>query len=99
MACSERSLSERTVLAHPNDHDLFVLDTDASLDGIGAVLSQLQNGHERIVCCASRLLTPAERVYDTTRRELLAIVVFCRRFQHYLTGAMFVLRTDHSALR
>ena len=86
-------------LAHPNSTDLFILDTDASLDGIGGVLSQVQDGRERIICCASRVLTPAERNYDTTRRELLAVVTFCLRFKHYLYGAMFVLRTDHSALR
>jgi len=87
------------LLAHPNDNDLFILDTDASLEGIGAVLSQVQQGKERVVCCGSRVLTPAERNYDTTRRELLAIVYFVNRFRHYLYGAQFVLRTDHAALR
>ena len=86
-------------LIHPNPTDLFVLDTDASLEGIGGVLSQIQSGVERIICCASRILSPAERNYDTTRRELLAVVTFCERFSHYLCGAMFVLRTDHAALR
>ena len=87
------------ILAHPTPIDLFVLDTDASNDGIGGVLSQIQNGEERVICCGSRILTPAERNYDTTRRELLAVVYFCKRYKYYLVGNMFVLRTDHSALR
>lgn len=87
------------ILAHPNATDTFILDTDASLDGIGGVLGQIQEGVERVVCCGSRILTPAERNYDTTRRELLAIVFFCKHFRHYLYGAPFALRTDHAALR
>lgn len=87
------------ILAHPNAVDTFVLDTDASLDGIGGVLGQIQGGIERVISCGSRILTPAERNYDTTRRELLAIVFFCKHFRHYLYGAPFALRTDHAALR
>ena len=87
------------VLGHPSDSDIFVLDTDASDEGIGGVLAQIQNGTERVISCGSRLLTPAERNYDVTRRELLAVVFFCRHFRYFLYGAPFALRTDHNALR
>ena len=82
------------ILAHPssNDRDIFVLDTDASLDGMGGVLSQIQDGRERAICFASRIFTKAERNYDVTRRELLAVVVFTNRFRHFLYGRPFILR-------
>jgi hypothetical protein len=86
------------ILAMPNDMDEFVLDTDASLCAIGAVLGQRQNGVERVIAYGSRRLKNAESNYCTTRRELLAIVHFIRYFRCYLLGRRFVVRTDHAAL-
>jgi len=55
----------------------FVLDTDASNTGIGAVLSQTQGGEEKVIAYFSRSLTKAERRYCVTRKELLALVTRC----------------------
>jgi hypothetical protein len=44
------ALCAAPVLAYPTRDDPFILDTDASNDGIGAVLSQKQNGVERVIC-------------------------------------------------
>ncbi|CAG2252031.1 unnamed protein product [Mytilus edulis] len=85
-------------LAYPNTQDLFILDTDASDIAIGAVLSQLQDGQEKVICYASHVLMKPQRKYCTTRKELLAVVKFCRHFRHYLLGRRFVLRTDHNSL-
>ena len=61
---------------------LFILDTDASDIGIGAVLSQADDsGRERVVAYASRVLTKSERRYCVTRRELLAVVTFVKQFR------------------
>ena len=49
------------------------VDTDASYEGLGAVLSQVQEGEERVVAYFSRCLRGAERNYCVTRLELLAI--------------------------
>ena len=91
-------LTTAPILAFPNETDKFVLDTDASAFGIGGVLSQVQNGEERVIAYGSRVLNKAERNYCVTRRELLAIVDFVKMFHHYLVGAQFLLRTDHAAL-
>ena len=61
-------------LAYPNSEDTFILDTDASDHCIGAELSQVQNGHERLISFASKVLTAEQRKYCTTRKEILAII-------------------------
>ena len=87
------------ILGYPTIKDPFVLDTDASLNGVGAFLSQMQNGQERALSHYSHRLSKAERNYCITRRELLAIVKAIRRFHLYLYGRSFTFRTDHAALR
>ena len=91
-------LTSAPILAFPNETDKFILDTDASAFGIGGVLSQVQDGEERVIAYGSRVLSKAERNYCVTRRELLAIVDFVKMFHHYLVGSKFLLRTDHAAL-
>ena len=101
----KQTLVSDNVMAYPNDDGMFILDTDASATGIGAVLSQLQWDEtsqkevERPVAFASRTLTRTQRRYCTTRRELLAVVCFVRHFRHFLLGRKFLIRTDHSSLR
>ena len=92
-------LTTTPLLAYPDFDRPFILDTDASAVGIGAVLSQIDNtGQERVVAYGSRVLSKAERQYCVTRRELLAVVTFIRQFKPYLTGRRFQLRTDHGSL-
>jgi transposase InsO family protein len=86
------------ILAYPNPADEYTLDTDASNDGLGAVLSQHQNGEEKVIAYWSKTLSPAERNYCVTRRELLAVIEACKHFRPYLYGRKFKLRTDHASL-
>ena len=88
-----------SILAFPDYCKPFVLDTDASHTGIGAVLSQLQkDGSEWVIAYASRVLTRPERRYCVTRKELLAVVTFVQHFRSYLLGRAFQLRSDHGSL-
>ena len=98
-ATLKQKLLTSPVLAYPDPQVEFILDTDASAYGIGAVLSQVQDGQERVIAYGSRSLTKEERRYCVTRKELLAIVYFLKYFRHYLYGRKFTVRTDHGALR
>ncbi len=94
------ALVSSAVLSYPdpNPASTFILDTDASDRGLGAELLQVQDGKERVISYGSRVLTPAQRRYCTTRKELLAIITFTRQYRHYLLGRHFKVRTDHSSL-
>lgn len=61
-------------MAYPlNDDGQLILDTDASAYAIGAVLSQVQNGREKVISYSSRALNKSERNYWITDKELLAL--------------------------
>ena len=77
----------------------FILDTDASGEGLGTVLSQSVDGQERVVAYASKTLSKTERRYCATRRELFAVVWAAQHFRPYLYGCGFLFRSDHSALQ
>jgi hypothetical protein len=74
-------------------------DTDASNNGIGAVLSQVQGGEERVIEYYSKMLSNPERNYCVTRKKLLVIVNAGGHFHKYLYGQHFKIRTDHAALK
>ena len=92
-------LTSSPILAYPRMEGRFILDTDASDVGMGAVLSQIQDGHERVIAYASSTLNKHERRYCVTRKEMLALVRFVKHFRPYLYGQDFLIRIDHSSLR
>lgn len=94
----KRTLSSAPILSYPRPEGKFILDTDASNCGIGGVLSQMQDGHERVIGYFSKTLSKPERNYCVTRRELLAVVKSVEHFHKYLYGRKFLLRTDHASL-
>ena len=73
----------------------FVLQTDASSLGIGAVLEQ----DGKVVAYASRVLTKAEKSYSVIQQECLAIVYTLKQLRQYLLGCPFTLQTDHAPLQ
>jgi hypothetical protein len=86
------------VLAKPDWDAPFLVATDASAVGVGAVLFQGSREEPRYVVCASRALSPSERNYSATKKELLGIMFALRKLRYYLAGRRFELFTDHKAL-
>ncbi|GFW34934.1 retrovirus-related Pol polyprotein from transposon 297 [Trichonephila clavipes] len=94
----KEALTSSPILIYPQPDKPFILDTDASNESVGAVLSQEIDGQERVVAYWSKYLSKPERNYCVTRKELLAIVKAIEHFHHYLYGQKFLLRTDHASL-
>ena len=95
----KQALSSAPILGYPMAEGQYILDTDASNFAVGGVLSQVQDGEERVIAYGSKSLKKAERNYCVTRRELLAIVVFLEKYKHYVGGQRVKVRTDHGSLR
>lgn len=79
----------------------FILQTDASDEGIGAVLLQARTDEPTKVAPVlyiSRRLRPAERNYATVEKEALAAYWAIKKLEVYLYGRQFTLRTDHRPL-
>lgn len=72
----------------------FILQTEASGVGVGAVLSQGENGNQPIAYFSKKLL-PKEKAYSTLKKKCLAIVLAVKHFKAYLLGQPFVIQTDH----
>jgi len=90
------------LLAYSDYNAPFVVHTDASQDGLGAVLYQEQNGSTRVIAYASRTLTPSERNYHmhSGKLELLALKwAMTEQFRDYLYYAPeCVVYTDNNPL-
>ena len=94
----KEQLTTAPVLAFPRQDLPYILDTDASGIALGCVLSQEQEGIERVIAYHSRTFSREERRYCVTRRELLAIVEALKHYHHYVYGTPTTVRTDHGAL-
>ncbi|GFR22593.1 retrovirus-related Pol polyprotein from transposon 17.6, partial [Trichonephila clavata] len=92
------ALTSSPILVYPDPEKQFILDTDASHESVGAVLSQEINGQEHVIAYWSKCLSKPERNYCVTRKELLAIVKAVENFHSYFYGRKFLLRTDHASL-
>lgn len=91
-------LASPPILQLPNFTKTFVLRTDASNRGVGAILMQYCDGVLHPVAYASRKLCKAEQNYSAIEKECLAIVWAIRKFDLYLFGRAFVIQTDHRPL-
>ena len=88
-----------SIVAHPDFEKPFILYTDASGEGIGAVLHQKDDqGKECIIAYASRALNQHEKNYSITEKKCLAIVWDIEKFQQYLGIKPFSIIIDHVAL-
>ena len=92
-------LTTSPITAFPDFSQAFRLYTDASTAGLGAILAQVREDKERIICCTSRALNKAEKSYPATKLECLAIVWAVAKFRPYLMAMPFEVYTDHYALQ
>ena len=96
-------LTSMPVLGYPDFNHLFELEMDASLQGLGAVLSQRdETGTSHVIAFASRSLQPSEQSmhnYSSAKLELLALKwAVTKKFRDYLLGSKFTVYTDNNPL-
>ena len=91
-------LSSDILLTFPDFSLPFMVGTDASKYGIGAILYQQVGSQTKYISFPARALHSGEKNYGATKRELLAIIYALQTFNNYLFGVHFTLNTDHHAL-
>lgn len=88
------------ILSCPDYSKPFMVHTDASDYGIGAVLTQSLDGVEKVIAYMSKSLSKQERNYSATEREALAVLTAIDHWRCYLeNGLKFTVFTDHSSLK
>ena len=95
----KKAISSAPVCCLPIPGKPFVLRTDASEIGMGAILFQEHEDGLRPVSCASKKFNSAERNYATIEKECYALVWGVQKFAVYLYGVQFVVQTDHAPLK
>ena len=96
----KEKITTAPVLVFPDFNKPFFLETDASKQGLGAVLSQKQDdGHYHPIAFGSRTLTPSEQNYHSSKLEFLALKwSVTKHFKEYLDYAPFTVHTDNNPL-
>ena len=95
----KKLLCSRPILWSPDFSKEFILQIDASDYGVGAVLSQYDEGIDHPVAYYRRKLLAKEQRYSTIEKECLAIKLAVHAFRVYLLGRKFTIQTDHRALK
>lgn len=92
------ALINAPMLALPDYTLPFAVHCDASNVGVGAMLTQTQNGVEKVIAYFSAKLTPTQQRYFTTEKECLAVILALENFKKYFDGTHVVVYTDHASL-
>lgn len=95
----KQKISSYPVLYNPDFEKEFILQTDSSDRGIGAVLIQEVDGERHPILYMSKKLLAREQAYSTVEKECLAIVKSVTSLREYLYGTRFVVESDHYPLQ
>ena len=96
----KQKFAERPIRAFPDysSPNPFQLSVDFSAENLGAILTQEQDGQEKLIAVAGRKTTNYEKNYHSTKGELAAVIYGLRKFEHILRFKKFILYTDNSSI-
>lgn len=94
----KESLISAPILCNPDYNHPFTLQTDASDTAIAAVLTQVLDGHERVIAYFSQKLSTQQQRYHAAEKEGLAVLKAIEKFRGYIEGSRFTVLTDASAV-
>lgn len=94
----KQALVSAPILSSPDFSLKFTIQCDASATGLGSVLTQVQDGVEKVIAFASRSLSRTERNWSTYQRELAAVLFGITKFRPFIEGTRFTVITDHYSL-
>lgn len=95
----KQALIAPAILSSPDYTLPYKMYCDASLLAGAAVLTQVQDGEERVIAYHSAKFSPTQRNYSATERECLAVLTGIEKFRPFIDGVEFTVVTDHASLK
>lgn len=92
-------LTSNPILFMPDFSKPFIIESDASSDGAGAVLLQNIDGQDRVIEYMSQRLSSTQMNYSVTERECLSLILAIEKWRSYIEGSKFTVITDHASLK
>ena len=93
------ALLKPPILAYPNYDEPYILETDCSDNAAGFILSQVQDGYQRVIAYAGKRLNNAQKNFTTTEKEAFAVILGFQHYDSFLRGNLVKVVTDHIALK
>ena len=84
---------------HPDPNKPFSVYCDASIDGVGAVLTQVHDGQLRPISFCSKLFNRTQQNWHVSEQEIYAVIHAVEKWRSYLIGNHFTVYTDHLNLQ
>ena len=95
----KRTVMNTELIHHPDPNRPFAVYCDASIDGVGAVLTQVHGGRPKPVSFCSKLFSKTQRNWHISEQEIYAVIHAVEKWRPYLIGNHFTVYTDHLNLQ